>query len=523
MTLQSQTKPFAHARQAAHKIKSIAELGEIAAAARSAGDVVVLAHGTFDLLHMGHVRHLEVARREGTVLIVTLTADKYVNKGPGRPVFTERLRAEMIAALECVDWVGINDEFSAETILSTIKPSVYAKGSDYVNAASDVTGKIVNEREAVEAHGGRILFTDDITFSSSALINRYMSIYEPPLQKFLEKQRISGGLERLVNLLESVKDYRVLFIGDAIIDEYTYVLPMGKSAKENMIATLHQDSEMFAGGVFAAANHVATFCREVEVVTLLGGNDDHEQMIRESLRENVTLTPVYRPEAPTTRKNRFVDNSYSMRKLFEVYYMDDSPLSGEALENLCKILEGRLQNFDVVIITDFGHGLLGSEVIDLILEKSKFVAINAQSNSANYGYNLITKYPKADYICIDGPEARLAVHDKYADLADLAQRALPNAIDCPNIIVTQGKHGCFAYKRDSEIFQVPALTNSIVDTVGAGDAFFSVTAPLVAAGASMEDVAFIGNAAGAIKVGIIGHRTSVEKVPLIKFITALLK
>lgn len=70
---------------------------------------------------------------------------------------------------------------------------------------------------------------------------------------------------------------------------------------------------------------------------------------------------------------------------------------------------------------------------------------------------------------------------------------------------------------------MPAFTKTVVDTVGAGDAFLTITAPLVAAGGNIEDVAFIGNAAGAIKVGIVGHRSSVEKAPLVKFVTALLK
>ena len=94
-------------RMARNKIRSIAELGEIAARVKSEGRKVVLCHGVFDLLHMGHVRHLEEARSHGDILIVTITADAYVNKGPGKPVFSAALRAEMLAALSCVDFVDI--------------------------------------------------------------------------------------------------------------------------------------------------------------------------------------------------------------------------------------------------------------------------------------------------------------------------------------------------------------------------------------------------------------------------------
>ena len=102
------------ARDARDKVRTLDQLSEIAAAARAGGQTVVLAHGVFDLVHMGHVRHLEAARREGDVLIVTVTADAFVNKGPGRPIFPELMRAEMLGALEYVDWVGVNHAPSAE-------------------------------------------------------------------------------------------------------------------------------------------------------------------------------------------------------------------------------------------------------------------------------------------------------------------------------------------------------------------------------------------------------------------------
>lgn len=95
------------------KILSVADIAPIARRLRREGKIVVQCHGTFDLLHIGHVRHLEAARALGDVLIVTLTADRFVNKGPGRPVFTELLRAEMLAALDCVSYVAVTEAADA--------------------------------------------------------------------------------------------------------------------------------------------------------------------------------------------------------------------------------------------------------------------------------------------------------------------------------------------------------------------------------------------------------------------------
>lgn len=504
------------------KIRTLDELVGIARQAQAGGRRVVLAHGTFDLLHMGHVRHLEQARAEGDVLIVTITGDAYVNKGPGRPVFTAPLRAEMLAALGYVNWVAINEAPTAENVIAALKPDVYAKGADYAEAENDATGKIVDERASVEAYGGRIHFTDDITFSSSSLLNRFFDIHDPNLRSYLEQQRERDIADTLLATIESVRDYRVLLVGDAIIDEYHYVSPLGKSPKENLIATLYRDREVFAGGVIAAANHVASFCREVEVLTCLGENDSFEAEVLDAVKPNVKLSAIRRPGVPTTRKSRFVDSDY-LRKLFEVYHMDDSHLAGEQERTFADMIRARAGDFDVVIVTDFGHGLITRRSIEALSDSAKFLAVNAQSNSANQGYNLVTKYPWADYICIDAPEAKLAVADKFGDLGLIASKLLPEQIACDRIILTHGRYGCVTYERTGGVHHIPAFTGQALDTLGAGDAFLAVTSPLVASGADMDLVGFIGNAVGAMKVGIVGHRESVEKVPLIRYLQTLLK
>ncbi|MBF0304287.1 MAG: adenylyltransferase/cytidyltransferase family protein [Alphaproteobacteria bacterium] len=510
--------------RARDKVKSLEQMAALAEAARNAGRRVVLAHGVFDLVHLGHIRHLEQAAAEGDILLVTLTADRHVNKGPGRPIFGEQLRAEMLAAVGFVTCVAINPTATAVEVLRQVKPDVYIKGSDYENPDEDITGKINDERTAVESHGGRIVFTRDITFSSSSLINRYLDVYDQPLRDFLHEMREQGGLGAIGELVNAVAGFRLLFVGETIIDEYQYVTVVGKSPKENMIATRFQGSEAFAGGVIAAANHAADFCREVEVVTVFGGQDADraEEMVRAILKPNVRLTALRRPDTPTIRKSRFVDPIY-VRKLFEVQFMNDSPLPKSLTDELDKVIAEKAPHADATVVTDFGHGMIGRSTIDTLVKHARFLAVNAQSNSANMGFNLITRYPRADYVCIDAPEARLAVGERYADIADIASEVLPGRIDCPRIVITHGKDGCYAHQQGASLRCIPAFTKTVTDTMGAGDAFFAVTAPLAAAGGRMEHVGFVGNAAGAIKVGIIGHRQSVEKVPLMKFVTALLK
>ncbi len=507
---------------AREKMKTIEELADIAGRLRAAGETIVMCHGVFDLLHMGHVRHLEEARKSGTRLIVTITPDRFVNKGPGRPVFKESIRAEMLAALACVDWVGINMAASAETALELIQPQVFAKGSDYADPSKDVTNKIVAEQQTVERHGGKLVFTDDVTFSSSELINRYLNPFNPTVRAFLDAVRENGERDQILELIERVKDMRVLIVGDTILDEYRYVAPMSKTPKENLIATLYQSHEVFAGGAIATANHVASICRQVDVISVLGAGGDGLDRIRANLKTNVNLDLLERDSGPTTLKCRYVDPA-NMRKLFEVYYMDDAPIPESLQWKLNDKITKVAGDYDAVIVNDFGHGMIQRSTIDTLTRSAKFLAVNTQTNSANFGYNLVSKYPRADYVCVDGPEARLSVGDKFSPMEKVVTERIVNVLHCPRIIVTQGQYGCIAYARNEPPCQVPAFADKVIDTVGAGDAFLAITAPLVASGGAIRHVAFVGNVAGAIKVNIVGHRQAIDKASLVKAVTALLK
>ena len=111
---------------------------------------IVLCHGVFDLLHLGHILHFEKAKSLGDVLIVSLTSDKFVNKGPGRPAFKESNRVHSISAIGIVDFVPINNDYTAIDLIKKIKPNIYCKGPDYKENLKDITGEITNEIKSVK-------------------------------------------------------------------------------------------------------------------------------------------------------------------------------------------------------------------------------------------------------------------------------------------------------------------------------------------------------------------------------------
>lgn len=505
----------------ARKVLPLAELAALLGGLRARGTRVVHCHGVFDLLHPRHIRHFEAARAHGDVLVVTVTPDEFVAKGPGRPVFNHRLRAESIAALACVDYVAVHEWPTAVNTIALLRPSVYAKGQDYEDRDRDVTGGIVQEERAIREVGGEIVFTNEMAFSSTELLNQYYNVYPDDARRFLDKFKLRHSADEVLAGLEGLRNLKVLVLGEAIIDDYHYCQPVGKSPKEAIVATRHVRHEAFAGGALACANHVAGFCREVHLVTCLGEQDSHEAFIRASLKPNVTPTFVVRPGAPTIVKRRYIWEPFFV-KMFEISFMDDTDLPVGLEDRMLGHLNDVMAAYDVVIVADYGHGFLGGRVAATLPERTRFLAVNVQVNSANLGFNLITKYPRVDYVCIDEPEIRLAMHDRWSPVPELAEK-VRGLLGARAISVTRGHLGAMTSGDNGVQWEIPVFSREIVDRVGAGDAYLSVTAPCVAAGLPMDMVGFIGNAVGALAVRIVGNRTPVEPVPLSKFITALLE
>jgi rfaE bifunctional protein nucleotidyltransferase chain/domain len=154
------------------KIVGIDDLLNLADEHRAKGSKIVHCHGCFDLMHPGHILYLQEAKTMGDILIVTVTPDKYVDKGPGRPVFREELRVLSIAALECVDFAAINKWRTAEELLRLLRPHIYVKGQEFAGGL-DKTGKIQKEMSVIEEIGGEIRFTNQEVFSSTRLLSEH--------------------------------------------------------------------------------------------------------------------------------------------------------------------------------------------------------------------------------------------------------------------------------------------------------------------------------------------------------------
>ena len=502
------------------KVRDIGQLAEVLGSMRGQKKIA-LCHGVFDLLHVGHIRHLERAKHFGDILVVTVTPDQYVNKGSHRPAFPEHLRLEGVGALGCVDYVALNKWPTAVEAIDLLRPDYFVKGCEYQESEKDVTGGIAREEAAIKSVGGSLVFTDDITFSSSNLINRYLPVLPKSTTDYLQQFSARYRSADVFPYLERARSLKVLVVGEAIIDEYEYCEQIGKSSKEPMLAVKSLHSETFLGGILAVGNHVANFCDHVGLVSFLGSERSKEDFIRENLHGNIRPTFLHRKASPTIVKRRFIEE-YCFTKLLEVYEINDGGLEETDNRELCASLRQELARYDVVIVVDFGHGMLSEAAVDLLCRGSQFLAMNAQSNAGNLGYHTISRYPRADYVCIAENEMRLEARDRRSDLGEIVRR-VSSKLPFDRVVVTRGKQGCLCYAGDEGFFAVPAFAGQVVDRMGAGDAFLSVTALCAAQKAPLEVLGFIGNVVGAQAVATVGNRKPVERAAVFKHVESLLK
>lgn len=500
------------------KVYSLPELAEELAAQKTAGAVIVHCHGVFDLLHIGHIRYLQKAKRLGDVLVVTLTADRFVNKGPHRPVFHQEYRADALAALDCVDYVAINDAPTAVTVLEKLRPDIYAKGAEF---AENKTPELLEEEAIVQELGGRMEFIEEVTSSSSFLLNNYLSPFSRETENYLKEFRERYSPSEILKPLQEARSTKVLVVGEAVIDEYCNCSASGMSSKAPVLVARFENQQRFAGGALAVANHLAGFCDEVTLCAMVGSHPSEEDWLRSQLRENVVPHFVIKPDSPTIVKRRYRESYFGV-PLFAVDFLNDRPW-GLADENrFQELLHQLTADRDLVVVSDFGHAMLSPESIELLCQQPAYLAVHPQANAANFGFHSISKYSHADYVCLAQRELEIE-HRERGDIQPEKLQKLTEKLNAQVVSVTVGQAGCLCYDRKHEMIRAPSLATQIRDRVGAGDTFFALSALCAYARTPLEHLAFLGNVAGAEAVSSIGHSQYLEEQTLRRHVESLLK
>jgi rfaE bifunctional protein nucleotidyltransferase chain/domain len=438
----------------------------------------VLAHGVFDVIHHGHIQHLQKAKELGDRLVVSVTADEFVNKGPNRPVFTASQRTEVLLALECVDEVYVSRHPNATAAIHHVKPDIYVKGAEYNH--QDVNGYLEDEKAAVRAVAGSFVIIDTPSDSSSRAINIVRPTIPEDAQDWIRVAKNQHTFEEVSRWLEKAAPVKFSVVGETILDRYVYARPTGQSPKENYITYVPSGQvDEWQGGISVIGGHLRQVSKESDIVYARGCQ---------------------------VTKTRYVQEPF-LNKVLSIAEVE--PFRSWDIE----VAENR-------VVADFGHGLFDRDRQQEIEAKSDWIAATIQANSLNFGFNRMTKWGSVDYISCDRVELELANPLTYKTGVVKAVMEVMDRHDASAVAVTLGHQGASLFM-GKETVHVPAFNANAVDRIGAGDAWFGWTAPLVKVGAPIEIIALVGACAAAVHVATKGNGVA-NANEVIGFIKAVL-
>ena len=508
----------------AEKILPFEQASEFFARLRAAGKKIVQCHGTFDLLHPGHIIHFEEAKALGDVLVVTVTSSAYVNKGPGRPYFNDQMRAKWLAALVSVDHVVLVPFAAAVEIIECVRPHVYCKGREYAEPGNDVTGNIHDDVSAVRRGGGEVAYVGSVTFSSSRLLNQHFDSHPPEVKDFCRQVAKACPPTELRGMVDAFDGLRVLIVGDIIFDRYTTVQVQGLTSKARILSARHVSDDLQAGGALAVYRHVREFTSHVKLVSLAGTEPWLDRTLAAFIPPEQAEI-VRSPDFTTMVKQRFVEprvEGKELSKLFSVNFIDARPPGDELLRAVLERVAGEIDRHDLVIVMDFGHGLLEAPVRDYVQDRARFLAVNCQTNSNNHGFNILNRrYRRADSFSLDLAEISLAVGRRDFDFRrELA--ALAAGLGSRYAWLTRGSVETLGWQVGDRYCACAPFERAIVDALGAGDAFCSVASLAACRGLPLDVATFMGQLAGAQAVKIVGNAEPIRKAKFLKGAAAML-
>jgi rfaE bifunctional protein kinase chain/domain/rfaE bifunctional protein nucleotidyltransferase chain/domain len=475
------------------KIKTREELREIIGP-RPREKKVIMCHGTFDLVHPGHIRHLIYAKSKADILVTSLTTDQHISKADHRPFVPEALRAMNLAALEIVDYVVIDQNATPIENIGIIQPDYFAKGYEYNK--DGLHPKTREEVAALEAYGGEVIFTPgDIVYSSSRIIES-----EPPdlaidkLHTLMEAESLS--FDGLRATLESFKGVRAHVIGDTIVDSYTYCTLIGGNTKTPTLSLKYERQVDFVGGAGIVAKHLKMAGAEVRFTTVLGDDPLKDYVLKDLRDYGVDCDAIIDRTRPTTQKNLFTAGGYRMLKVDKV---DNRPVSDRTLEQFKQSIAGTRS--DVVVFSDFRHGIFNGRTIPALSGAVPKGPIRVADSQVASRWGNILEFQGFDLITPNEREARFSMGDQDSTIRPLALELYKKA-NCRYLILKMGERGIITYRAPDpnvrSFLTVDSLTDSVVDAVGAGDALLAYACLSLVRSRCPVTASILGSVAAAI-------------------------
>ncbi len=481
------------------KIVDLSRVDSLRSELSARGESIVHCHGCFDIVHPGHIHHLRFAASQGDRLVVSITPDRFVNKGPDRPLFNEILRADNLAALSFVDWVVINDAPTSVGLLERLRPDVYIKGAEY---SKNSDPRFEHERAIVEEHGGRVVFSDDeVVFSSSALVD---VVREEQLSSSSESGllALARGFDLsthgLTKVLRKARKKRVFVLSESIIDLYAHC-QVPEIAQEHPMLSLSPDHEVsYDGGGAIIAKHLLEMGLDVTLCTPVGSDLATQAFVERMQASGVNIQPIDCEQSLPIKLRYLVDGKKVMKIDSPVRYSLPDWCADEVVSHV-----HQADGYDAMVIADFGLGLfangLASRVIEGVRQSVELILGDVSGRRAQ-----LSDMRGADVLCPCEVELRQMLHSDERPVVELANEAL-EITQAQSMCVTRAGDGLLLFDKGFGIRDLPALCFNPTDVLGCGDALLAgMTASLVG-GADRIQAAYIGSLAAAVEGGMLGN------------------
>lgn len=483
---------------------------------------IVLCHGVFDLFHQGHIEHLVEAKKQGDILVVTLTSDQFVKKGPGRPLFNIKQRLEHLSCINIVDFVAENLWPTAIETIKILKPNLYVKGPDYKNEKEDETKNILREKLAVKKVNAKIFYTSGSILSSSNIINNNINFRNENEKKYLEKLKKKYSFKDIEKRIEKINKLKVLLIGDAIIDEYIFSEVTGKSSKDPVLVAKENNRVRYIGGILSMARLIGNFVKKTTLITTLGNNKNDLKFIKKNLGKKIDPKFIIKKNSPTVNKIRIIDE-YSKKKLLGLYKYENKKHSKIENKKILEYFKNKKKDINQILVTDFGHGMINKELIQKISNFKIFKSLNAQLNSSNQSDFRFDKYKKTNLLILNIGELRRELREENQSIFYMAKK-MRKKIQCNYMVVTLGNKGSYLinFKKNNIIF-CPPFGRKVIDNIGAGDVMHSIISICLNSKIEEDLSLFISSVAAASSVENLGNSNIITKIGLLRSIKYLLK
>lgn len=474
------------------------------------GKSVGLCHGVFDVLHVGHINHFQEASKLVDVLIVSITTDIYVNKGPGRPVNKISDRVSSLAGIEFIDYVIESESPSAVEIIKKVKPELYFKGKDYAHSSTDkdMAGNLNDEKLAVQENNGHMYFTQSELRSSSSIVNSLSKLSPSQLDviNHVKKYFSENPIQEIINKLKKKK---VSVIGEIIHDEYIFTESLGKSGKHPLVAERELYRKNFLGGISPVVDTLSTFVggKNISVISL---QNTHITKNTSRNLNSILVDSKY----INVKKTRYI-NDKTNTFMFEKYQMNDEYISKENETKIINLLASASNNCDLLVALDFGHGLITPLIRDFMTNSFANIALNVQRNAGNKGFNNVGKYKSASLIVMNGEEVELELKQKGVSIEEAA-RVVHTSMSAKIVVITDGSNG-LVITNGSQIVRIPSFhTGKVTDRTGAGDALFTILSIFYLVVDDLTVLGYLGNLAGSLNLNWFANEKTVTAEDIIK-------